>query len=122
MDFYITGNSFAAPFFSDSLSGWVEADSPSAALEKFAADCKHPCGLYAANCYPDANAHSKGQPFLAQWLSNHVQMKLRATKGKPTHLEYGHGPGRVEIDHVIHECENPKGGRVFLPAELEEFK
>ncbi len=70
MEYFIEANSFAAPFFSDTSSGFVEADSPEQALLRFKDDYKHPCGLYAAVCYQDANAKHKGHEPLAKWVSN----------------------------------------------------
>ncbi len=39
-------NSFAAPFFSDSDSGFIEAENPDIALSKVIANYKHPMGLF----------------------------------------------------------------------------
>lgn len=41
-------NSNAAPFVSDTDSGFIEAEDSKTALEKIVKDYKHPCGLYAA--------------------------------------------------------------------------
>ena len=70
MEYFIYANSFAAPFFSDSSTSFVEAETPEAALKKFAADYKHPCGLYAASAYESADAYHKHEDSLAQWVSN----------------------------------------------------
>ena len=44
---YVT-NSNAAPFVSDTDSGFIEATDPKSALEKIVRSYKHPAGLYAA--------------------------------------------------------------------------
>lgn len=80
-EYYIEANSFAAPFFSDPSHAYVEGNTPSAALLKFAANYKHPCGLYAANAYTSADARNKGEGPLAQWQSN----AARGIKGDPVH-------------------------------------
>jgi hypothetical protein len=41
-------NSNAAPFFSDTDSGFTESSDPMSALEKIVKSYKHPCGLFAA--------------------------------------------------------------------------
>ena len=43
---YVT-NSNAAPFFSDTDSGFIEATDPRSALEQIVRSYKHPAGLYA---------------------------------------------------------------------------
>lgn len=68
-EYFIVANSFAAPFISDTSKGFVEANSPEEALNKFAENYTHPCGLYAAVCYKDANAEAKRERVLARWLS-----------------------------------------------------
>lgn len=80
MEFFIVANSFAAPFFSDKSTAFIEADSPEQALESFAASYSHPCGLYSAGAYENANAMHKNEPPLARWLSN----KAAGLDGKPT--------------------------------------
>lgn len=106
-EYYIEANSFAAPFFSDQSIGYVEASSPVAALEMFASDYKHPCGLYAAAAYSSADAKNKGEKPLARWVCNQVM----ALEGATSILS--HAPGDVEIDGVRTVIENPKGGRVY---------
>jgi hypothetical protein len=111
-EFYIEANSFAAPFFSDSSHGYVEAATVKDALEKFAADYKHSCGLYAAVAYTSADARNKGEKPLGRWLCNHEIEKMRLTKDKGSYTYRGDGPGRFEIDHEPHVVDNPRAGRV----------
>lgn len=111
-EYFIRANSFAAPFFSDESSGYVTASTPEEALEKYAMEYKHPCGLYAAACYDSADALHKGKEPLARWLSNHEQEKQRITKGMGSYSMLGHAPGDFEINGVRHKIKNPKGGSV----------
>ena len=111
-EYFVVTNSFAAPFFSDTDTQFVEAESPQQALERTAETYAHPCGLYAATCYADANAYHKGDAPLARWLSNHEITKLEATKDKAGYGYLGNGPGDFEINGERIQVENPKGGRV----------
>lgn len=106
-EFYIEANSFAAPFFSDSSIGYVQANSAATALEQFAADYTHPCGLYAATAYTSADARNKGEKPLARWLSNQAQ-RLQGVTG----MIRMDGPGKGEINGEVVEIENPKAGCV----------
>lgn len=58
-------NSNAAPFFSDSDSGFIDAESPLDALEKVVKKYDHPAGLYAATI----NECSEKNTMLARYLS-----------------------------------------------------
>jgi len=114
-EYYVVTTSFAAPFFSDTDRRWVEAESPEAALEKVAREYSHPCGLYAAVCYEDANAEAKGKKPLAKWLCNHERAKMRATEKKGGYSYCGHGPGDFEVDGKRIRVKNPKAGSVVQP-------
>jgi hypothetical protein len=113
-EYFIRANSFAAPFFSDESSSYVEADDPRSALETFAAAYTHPCGLYAAVCYASADAYYKKQPALAKWFCNHEIEKQRLTKDTPAYSYFGHGPGDFELNHERHTVADPKAGRVVV--------
>ena len=114
-EYFVVTNSFAAPFFSDTNSRFVEADDPEAALLKVAEEYKHPAGLYAAALYTDANAKEKGEKPLAQWLSNHARGVQDATANKKGGYGYlGKGPGHFEVDGVTTLISDPKGGRIVL--------
>jgi hypothetical protein len=115
-EYFIRANSFAAPFVSDESTKHVTADTPGAALEKFAAGYKHPAGLYSARCYASADAMHKGEPHLAEWLCNHEQAKQRATAGKSSYGFHGHGPGDFEIDGERIKVAAPHEGSVVLSA------
>ena len=113
--FFIYANSFAAAFFSDDSTSFVEADNPAHALEKFAEDYKHPCGLYAAICYRDANAYHKGEKPLAKWLCHHEIIKQERTRNLSGYSYLGHGPGRFEINGEMISVDDPKSGQVIVP-------
>jgi hypothetical protein len=115
-EYFIKANSFAAPFFSDDSSGFVEAGSPEAALESFATAYSHPAGLYAAAAYASADAFHKGEGPLAKWLCNHEIRKQELTKDLPSYSYLGRAPGDFEIDRVRHVVPDPKGGRVVALA------
>jgi len=68
MQFFIKGNSFAAPFASDPVERYVEADNPLDAIEKFVKSFKHPAGLYFASAYGSADDyHKNNQPLYNVW-------------------------------------------------------
>lgn len=110
-EFFITAQSFAAPFVSDPSDAFVEAETPEAALEQFAADYKHPMGLYSANAYESADAERKGADPLAIYRSNMTQAIERATAelGSYSLLREGN---RFELNGEWHEVEDPRGGSV----------
>jgi hypothetical protein len=62
-EFFIVANSFAAPFVSDESTHFVGADCAAEAMLDFIQTYDHPCGLFSANLYRDANAfHKKENP------------------------------------------------------------
>jgi len=66
-EYFIVANSFAAPFVSDTSRRWQRGENPSEALLIFVKEYMHPCGLFSAHLYKDANAESKGEQPLAKW-------------------------------------------------------
>ena len=113
-EFFITARSFAAPFFSDQSDSYVEAATPEEALSKFAADYKHPCGLYAAEAWESADQFHKSRDLepLARWKSNHLLAYEAAKEGKSSHSYLGHGPGDFEVNHERVTVDDPTGGHV----------
>jgi hypothetical protein len=111
-EYFVTARSFAAPFVSDTSDGYVTAETPQQALEQFAANYKHPMGLYAAEAWASADAYHKGEKSLAQWLSNHEQAKQKVTAGQSSYSYLGNGPGRFEVNGSKVTVENPKDGSV----------
>jgi hypothetical protein len=68
-EFYVVTNSNAAPFVSDTSAKFVGAETPKEALDITVENYSHPCGLYAAAVWLDANSKVKGEEPLLKWLS-----------------------------------------------------
>lgn len=113
-EFFIVANSFAAPFCSDTSTKHVNAKDAAAALEAFAKSYSHPCGLFAASCFANADAYHKGAKPLGRWKSNRLLAEEKATAGKGAYSMRGNGPGEFEVDGVMMNVKNPKAGRVVL--------
>jgi len=114
-EYFISAQTFAAPFFSDTIERYVKADTPQAAVNSFREACDHPCGLYAIACYASADAMKKGQKQLALWLCNHEIAKEKAfdETGRCSYL--GHGPGKFRVGDTEYDIADPKGGQ-FVEA------
>ena len=69
-EYFVRANSFAAPFVSDTSTGYSEGDTPSAAMLALVEGYSHPCHLYAADLYASADDFHKGCPALVSWRSN----------------------------------------------------
>ncbi len=110
--FFVWANSFAAPFFSDTDTTYVEAAEAETALTTFVQAYSHPAGLYAAQVYASADAYHKSENPLAEWLCNHEIAKRGLTPAHAGYSYLGHGPGDFEIDGVRHTVHDPKGGRL----------
>jgi hypothetical protein len=78
-EYFVITNSNAAPFFSDTDEKFIKAVSPEDALEKTRKTYSHPCGLFAAGVYQDANAYHKGSKPLVTWLSPRAQKRTPMT-------------------------------------------
>lgn len=114
-EYFIKAQSFAAPFCSDESQGFISADSPADALEVFARKYSHPCGLYSAFCYKDANAEAKGHKPLAKWLCNYEAEKQRLTHnlGSYSFLHSQDKKGEfMEVDGKRTYIKNPRAGSV----------
>lgn len=107
-EFFIVANSFAAPFVSDTSTGFVKGETPELALLSFVGGYSHPCGLYSAALYTDANTYHKGEAPLARWLSNHA-IFMQDKAGSIMCIS----PGKVEINGEMYLIENPRGGRII---------
>lgn len=70
-------NSNAAPFCSDSDSGFIEAGSPMEALKKIVSEYKHPAGLYAATI----NEPTVENKMVARYLSARANTASKAGTG-----------------------------------------
>lgn len=104
-EFFIRGYTFAAPFVSEEVARYVEAEGAGAALESLAAQMHDGIGLFAAEAFISADAFHKGAAPVARWLSN----KARAIEGAGS--IYSSGPGHVTLngdrDVII---DDPKAG------------
>lgn len=112
-EYFIDARSFAAPFVSDSSTHYVTADSPQAALEKFAKQYRHPCGLYAADCYARADDLHKGRKALARWLCNRAAEEVRVTAKLGSYMFRCNGADSFEVNGRRYNVENPKQGAVL---------
>jgi len=107
MEYFIQANSFAAPFFSDTSTKFQEGTNPEEAMENFIKEYSHPCGLYAAALYKDANHFHKNEKPLLRWLSNQAQFM-----NDKTGLIRSDRTGEIEINGVKHIISDPKGGSI----------
>ena len=111
-EYFITARSFAAPFCSDESERYVEAETPKKALEKFASEYSHPAGLYAAECWTDANAYHKRQEPLARWESYDLQGEKLAIGDKHAYVRERREDGNVYIDGKAVVVGKPKDGSI----------
>lgn len=111
-EFFVHSTSFAAPFFSDEGTTFVQAATAEAALTKFAADYKHPAGLYAADAYASSDDYHKGKKHLARWLCNKQRVLQDATAGMSGYSVYSPSPDIVEINGELHVIRDPHEGRI----------
>jgi hypothetical protein len=112
MEYFVVANSFAAPFFSDTSTKFVEGETPADAMERFVGAYKHPCGLFAAVMYESADAyHKNGKPLL-KWICNHELKRMEVTKDKGAYTIRSDGPGSFVVDGVTYTVKNPKSGKV----------
>ena len=72
-EFFVVANSGAAPFFSDTSKEFVEGPDAVLALEAFKEKYSHPCGLYSASIWLDANAYEKQVEPLATYISEEAE-------------------------------------------------
>lgn len=108
-EYFVKGNSFAAPFVSDTLKGFIKGNTPKEALTKFIDKCTHPCGVYSANIYASANHYEKGKKPLSRYLCN-LALKIKEIDG--TFL-LNKGNGVIEIDHIEYTVEKWNEGKII---------
>jgi hypothetical protein len=71
IEYYVRANTVAMPFFSDTIDGFVLANGPYDAIQRFLGNSGYePKYLFAARAYKDANAYHKHEKHLAEWLSD----------------------------------------------------
>ena len=98
---YIT-NSNAAPFVSDTGSGFIEATDPRSALEQIVRSYKHPAGLFSAAILEP----SPSNPILARYLSGraatqqHSPTGLHEWKEDGLYVDGGKVPDRQELYEI----------------------
>ena len=110
-EFFILTNSNAAPFVSDTGTGFVRAQTAQEAADKARKSYKHPAGLFALNVYASSDAYHKGQKPLAQWLSKRADVRTNGVKcrhcGGKTTLSVANTGKKGTTD--VHTC--PKCGK-----------
>ncbi|MBA7614738.1 hypothetical protein ES703_22007 [subsurface metagenome] len=117
-EYFIVANSFAAPFFSDTSEGYFRGKNPKDVMHRFIAQYEHPCGLYSANLYENADAYHKNEEPLRQYLCNLELEKQRLVEGKDSYSvlhSFHNGKEFIEIDHERHYIKNPKEGKILIP-------
>ena len=122
-EYFIVANSFAAPFFSDRTEEYVKGKNPKDAMQSFVDSYRHPCGLYSAALYRNADAFHKGQKPLCRWLCNFEIEKEKLTGGKSCTLRHdvdkkGHF---LEVNHERHYILHPKKGSIILNRDGESI-
>ncbi len=80
-EYFIVANSGAAPFVSDTSHHYAKGRSPGEAFGRFKRKYKHPCGLYAAVVYPNADAYHKEEKPLLNWLSEKAKKQEEPLHG-----------------------------------------
>ncbi len=119
-EYFIIGNTFAAPFFSDTLKRFIKAETPEKALMKFIEECTHPCGIYSANCYESADACEKNEKPLSKWLCNLEIEQQNITKDKGAYSYLNKGEGILVIDGEEHKIDNWKEGKLLTLNKTKE--
>jgi len=114
MKYFIVANSFAAPFFSDTSTDFIVADSAKEALEKFVQKYNHPFGLYSAGCFKFSDEYHEGKGPIASWRCNLVLEMENATKGKGSCSICHDNYDTFTVDGVSHKVKDPKSGSVTV--------
>lgn len=115
-EFFLLTNSKAAPFVSDTNTGYCDGPDAETALAVAVQSYRHPCGLYAANLYASADAYHKHEKPLAQWACQKARMQRDGvpcgTCGKAAKLSVANkGDGDVDGYRCMdnHETLVPHG-------------
>ena len=111
-EYFVTANSFAAPFFSDESTGFTKGENPEEALLNFVETYNHPCGLFAAVLYASADAYHKNHKPLAKWLCNKEIEKRKITAGMGSYSCRSDHDGHLCVDGKDYKIEDPKGGKL----------
>lgn len=120
-EYFVVANSFAAPFFSDEEEGYIKGKSPRDAMQKFVKKYSHPCGLYSAVLFTNADAFHKNKKPLCKYLCNLELEKQRLTKNLKgfsfKHESISKDLSVIEIDYKKHSIRNPRGGKILVAKE-----
>jgi hypothetical protein len=75
MEYFVRGHTFAAPFCSDDIEAYVEAENPEAALNKFALTHSETYPhLFSAQAFTSADDWHKRRLPIAKWESVKCQL------------------------------------------------
>ncbi|MBM3206920.1 MAG: hypothetical protein FJZ43_04850 [Candidatus Staskawiczbacteria bacterium] len=108
-EYFLKGNTFAAPFFSDAISKYVTAETAEEALLSFIGNKND---IYAMNAYNSADDYHKGEDPVAIWHSNKLIAINEAIKGKGGYTLFSHDDHTIEIDGKTLNVDNPRGGKI----------
>jgi len=116
-EYFVVANSFAAPFFSDLNERYVKGNNPEDAMQRFVKKYSHPCGLYSAVLFANADAYHKGEKSLCRFLCNLELEKQRLTKNLKE-FSFKHEPktknlSTIEINHKKHSIRKPRRGKIL---------
>jgi hypothetical protein len=108
-DYFVHAATFAAPFMSETITRYVVADTPQAAIEQLVGEYREGVGIYAADAYATADDYHRARTALARWRSNKaLKISEAATPGSTV---YSGAEGAVEINDELHRIDDPRGGR-----------
>ena len=114
-EFFIHGETFAAPFVPEPFDRYMEAETPEEALTKLAAQYAGQVGwhVYAMGCWASADDYHKEQAPRAKWLCNKGIAVVAATKGiEGAYSMYSSGPGSFEVDGKKYVVKDPFVGKI----------
>lgn len=108
-DYFIHAATFAAPFVSDTITRYIAAETPEAAIDQLVGEYRESVGIYAADAFATADDYHRGRAALARWRSNKaLKISEAATPGSTV---YSGAEGAVEINDELHRIDDPRGGR-----------
>lgn len=113
-EFFVKAQTFAAPFCSDELVRYIPGEDPVEAVEAWVESRPHPCGIYYAAVYANADDMHRGRKPLCEWKSNYQRAREEATKGKGCYISRGLGENAFEIDGEKFWVECPREGAVYV--------
>ncbi len=117
--YFIITNSHAAPFFSDADEYYVKGKDPKDAMEKAVKNYSHPCGLYAANLYLNADAYHQKKKPLVTWQCNKEIKKQEITKKMGCFSYLGISNNHFKINGIDYFVDDPNGGQITVLGDKE---